>query len=510
MHSPSLLRIAEIAGSFIQNFDMVGQASLSPATLQGLTDRVCLTPSLPGGLPSTQLTHVNLRGCSAVTTRSLHHLLIRSPCLERLCVKGLNAVTNTTCDILAVYCPRLRAFDASRCGNMDGGGLRALATAALERGEHLPLTELRVSGLKYVSNDLMGVLGRAAPHLEVLDMSCCHGLHNNGLRAFVACSDADVADRDVKTVRLTSREAGYDPTDPTKHWRRVTRLRHLVLSSCGGLTDGACKHLAHAVPHLEFLELAGIGPALRDEGVVHLLKTTPLIRRLDLEDASSISDTVLATLTPEVRERRSKREPEPEPGAALEHLCLSHVANVSDDALSRLIQRCTHLRVLEADNTRMSGRVLQEFVRAVRRRGAVDAVLAAGDNRNVGESAVREVAGSTRPRLGWRAHDARRLGFLDARDNEGLGGVGQDECDPLRVVVKTFYSWQTVDAVRAARKKRAKAGARRAPSWEDPDGEGAGVGASRTRWWSPSGRRSPVADMPTLLDARDGEACIIM
>jgi len=173
------------------------------------------------------------------------------------------------------------------------------------------------------------------------------------------------------------------------------------------------------------------------------------------------------------------------------------------------------LSVLEADNTRMSGTVLKEFVRLSRKRKMVDTVVVAVDCRDVGESVVKELTTSTRPRKGWRSYEARKLGYVDARDKEDLR-VGRDECDERRVVLKSFYSWQTVDAVRAAREKRKKAGKRRNDngsheSMSDSDDRLSSSG--RARWWSPgSGRRSSGTTSPTLLDAanNDRDQCRIM
>lgn len=50
------------------------------------------------------------------------------------------------------------------------------------------------------------------------------------------------------------------------------------------------------MPRLELLELAGIGTAMKDEGLVRLLGTKPLSRKLDLEDNEEITDAVLSAL----------------------------------------------------------------------------------------------------------------------------------------------------------------------------------------------------------------------
>ncbi|KAI0652456.1 hypothetical protein C8Q79DRAFT_896671 [Trametes meyenii] len=518
-----LARLSKGAGGFVKQLQMGGMAPLSAGQLTDVTEGLCVEVAPPGILPHTRVTTIDLQGCTSLSSRSLHHLLIRSPELETLSVRGLSAVTNTTCTILSTYCPKLVTLDMSRCHNVDGDGIRSLASSTLLRGEVLHLKVLRLGGLKRVTDEMMQRLGKAAPDLEVLDLSYARHLHNSAIDAFVSLTEGEA--KEVESVQLTAREAGRDPTDPAKYWKRVTRLRHLALSSCIMLTDHACTHLAFAVPKLEFLELSGIGADIRDAGLVHLLDTTPYIRRLDLGDASEITDAVLAALTPQETlppppsPSRALPLPPPQTGHALEQLVISYAGNVTNEALLQLIRRCPRLRVLEADNTRMNSLVVREFVQLARQRQHADPALCAIDCRAVGEHAVRDVVPHTRPRLGWRGWEARRLAFLDARDGEALGGAGQDqdECDPRRVVLKTFYSWQTVDAVRAAREKRRRAGRRSdngsaSSGGGAADGDGAGYAhVGRTRWWSPSGRRSG-AGSPLLLEGtgegRDG--CTIM
>ncbi|KAI0778773.1 hypothetical protein BD413DRAFT_511639 [Trametes elegans] len=515
---PSVLaRICRDAGGFVKQIQLSGMATLSSDLLTAMTDGLCTDPVSPGDLPYTRVTTINLQGCTSLSTASLHRLLIRSPALETLCVKGLSAVTNTTCTILATYCLWLVSLDMSRCPNLDGEGIHSLASSTLLRGDSLRLKVLRLSGLKRVTDKMMKCLGKAAPELEVLDLSYVRNVHNSSIDAFISLTEEEA--KEVESVELTAREAGRDPADPSKYWKRVTRLRHLSLSACLMLTDHACTHLAYAVPKLEFLELAAIGADMRDAGLVRLLETTPYIRRLDLEDASEITDTVLAALTPQdpvlmTPPRRNQPPPPPQTGHALEHLVISYAGNVTNEALLSLVRKCPCLRVLEADNTRMNSAVVKEFVKLSYQRQHVDPYMCAIDCRSVGEHAVRDVAHQSRPRRGWRSWDARKLAFLDARDEEGLH-IGQDECDPSRVVLKTFYSWQTVDAVRAAREKRRKAaGGRRSANGSSSsagdEDRARYMGGGRTRWWSPSGRRSG-AGSPITLDGADGrDGCTIM
>ncbi|KAG5219624.1 F-box/LRR-repeat protein [Salix suchowensis] len=118
MPTSLIKRLAETGGRFIRSVDLAGNGHVSSSALITLADRLCLDATPSSLLAYTQLTTVNLQGCSALTTRSLHHLLIRSPSLQKLVLKGLRAVTNMTLEILAVYCRRLTILDVSRCTNM--------------------------------------------------------------------------------------------------------------------------------------------------------------------------------------------------------------------------------------------------------------------------------------------------------------------------------------------------------------------------------------------------------
>jgi len=241
-----------------------------------------------------------------------------------------------------------------------------------------------------------------------------------------------------------------------------------------------------------------------------LLNTIPFIRKLDLEEKYKIKDKVIAGLTPgSVADTGSPElcDP-PEPGHALAHLSVSYAVNVSDDAFLSLIRNCPHLSVLEADNTRISGSVLKEFVRLSRKRKMVDPVAVVIDCRGIGESLIKELSGSTRPRNGWRSYEARKLGYVDGRDKEDLK-VGRDECDEKRVVLKSFYSWQTVDAVRAAREKRRKA-KRVANASGGSTSDSDDLLSGRGRWWS-SGRRSSGNTSPTAVETNnDRDQCRLM
>lgn len=493
----------------MRSLNLRGWTHLDPVTLRSLIHSLSITlvldvspnarkapdsMTLPS-FPPTNLTHVSLRTCTSLTTHSLHHVLLRAPCLRTVDLRGLSAVTNTTCGVLAAYCPKLEVADLGRCANMDGEGVQYLvgsgilarswtseecsvpitsqADVAMEQSDCSTsrLRVLRASGLKRLNEEVLSALGKGAPSLEVLDLSGARDLTDEAIEAFVMWDEVWDLPSDAsgqRKVELSVREMGLDPSiDVGPCFKRTTRLRHLNLSSCILLTDLACTHLAHCVPQLEFLELAGIGPELKDEGLVRLLATTPLLRRLDLEDASDITDVVLDVLMsspPSEVIVRGVRDQPPPYGHNLTHLILSYAHNVTSGALLAFVRTCQYLTVLECDNTRISGAVLKEFVRLAKQRHLHGAEIVAVDCRAITEALVNDLAssGRTRARKGFRHYEARLLGFVDGRDGEDLGAAGVvgrmdvDDCDDTRVAIKSFWSWQAVDVIRQAREKRRK------------------------------------------------------
>jgi len=97
---------------------------------------------------------------------------------------------------------------------------------------------------------------------------------------------------------------------------------------------------------------------------------------------------------------------------------------------------------------------------------------------------------------------------LDGRDGENLK-VGQDECDEKRVVIKSFYGWQTVDAVRHVRERKKKANKKSQSTSEQLSEPEDGVKLlGRMKWWMSTSRTSSGNSTPGEDSDRDG--CVVM
>ncbi|KAG8760214.1 hypothetical protein FRC14_003645 [Serendipita sp. 396] len=308
--APSLvMKIAQGAGAFVHTLNLQGHTYLKPSSLVAISSSLSL--SVEQASPVTQLTTINLVGCATLTNHSLHFLLLRSPNVRNLYLHGLDCVTSATLsDILGPRCPRLVVLDIRRCHHVSASGLSSFAvqchTRALAERTPCPLKVLKIAGVKGTDVEVMRNVGRAFPRLQVLDASYCRDLTDECFSAFVewpttttitgeSSAGTEMAGDTGSTlfgkfVELSSREAGLDPGDPSRHLRRITSLRHLNVSGCRHISDKACSNLAYCVPRLEFLEMAAVGGEVKDEGLVRLFRTTKLIKRIDLEDASEITD----------------------------------------------------------------------------------------------------------------------------------------------------------------------------------------------------------------------------
>ena len=491
------------------------------------------------------ITHLNLSRCLSIDAEGLRSYFAAAMDrgetlrLKDLRVSGLRKVNDDVMEKMGRTCPELEVLDLSYAKDLHNSAVDAFVKWPEDWGvDSPPASPFSPSS----SSPTMGY-----PFPSPSSWPSLASFPSSFLSAF---EERERRDRGLdpalkwnhhqESILLTSKEAGRDRGDPTKYRRRITQLRHINFSCCTLLTDIAASHLAHAVPRLEFFEMGGIGGEVREEGLIRLFETTPWIRKIDLEDAGDVGDALIEVLTPgpssedAVSSVLSVLEdgPAPQPGHALEDLIISHAIGVNNDALLALVRRCTGLRVLEADGTRISPGTVKEFVKLSRERGMLDARLVAIDCRSVGDGATKEISSLIRPRMGWRAYGARKLGYLDSRDDEyadiaaevGGGDSGRrnaesvmDECDPERVVVKTFYTWQVVDQVKAAREKRAKtnraAGKGRDRTSDDLSVGVGGGGGGAGPGWGPGmgGGRSLRFVGPGIPESRlDRQGCVLM
>ena len=489
MAEEAMVHIAKAVGPFVRCLDLHGLAGLRSSVLVALSKAQRPRPladwelgsSTYGPFATCPLEELDLRGCRQITTSALNTVLSQSPNLKVCKLASLPCVDNTTLCVLAATATHLESLDISRCENVDGEGIRAifaiqesetnLSAVSKERNVGSRFRELRASKVSGFDSATLAQLGRHWPNIEILDLSYCSDVNDAAIAALVS-SEGDVVSEKGSFVTLTPRQAGCQQDEEVVR-RSFPHLKKLNLSSCRALTDRACISLSHAVPMLEVLELANIGPALKDPGLVKLFATTPQLQKLDLERATQITDAVLTALTPPeshaeafglavpdrdtlmhgirprgsllhmARRSASRRRQAnqsattaqedappsydeeavaaliPATGTHLTHLILSSANHLTAEAILLLINRCPFLVHLEVDDTHADNEVATQFVQLAHYRKVRNAYLSLVDCRSFTRDAYSSLShgdaadGGVRPRRGSRGYAFRQFSYDD-------------------------------------------------------------------------------------------------
>ena len=225
-----------------------------------------------------------------------------------------------------------------------------------------------------------------------------------------------------------------------------TRIRHLRLTHCTRLTDAACTNLLGKLPCLEMLELASIGSSLRDGGVVNLLEEcSRTLQKVDLEDATNLSDRTITALLPGRHHTGGIA-----PSSPLQHVNLTNMPELTEPALIRLIRAAPRLQTLECSSSpQVSDAFVKAFLLHAKRNRAVGAELGVVDCRGITPAAfgppaiigrdVVSVLGNVRPRRGVADWNNRIFEYVDGRGGSAVGsGRGKAkaalaECDERKV-----------------------------------------------------------------------------
>ncbi|KAK2070180.1 hypothetical protein P8C59_004697 [Phyllachora maydis] len=317
----SLAKIIVAAGPFVKDLNLRGCVQVEHYKRAEVVVKAC-----------RNLINATLEGCRNFQRSTLHSLLRSNEKLAVLNLTGLAAVTNTTCKIIAQSCPQLELFNVSWCKHMDARGIKTVL-------EGCPaLRDLRAGEIKGFDDHQVAQAIFKKTSLERLVLAGCEELDDAAFRIMMHGTNPEL---DVLTDR---------PLVPCR------RLKHLDLSRCHRLTAHGVTALGHFVPDLEGLQLSGV-TALTDAALEPILATTPRLTHLELEDLGDLTDTLL-------KEHLAKAPCAPH----LEHLSISSCENLSDVGMVPVIRRCTSLRSIDMDNTRISDLVLTEAAAMVRDR----------------------------------------------------------------------------------------------------------------------------------------------
>lgn len=412
--TPSLLRMASIAGPFLRHLNLRGLQSLNSNDLLTITESCSVYVHT---YRQTRLRSVDLSGCKNVGGKALRAILAASPLLQSVCLRGLSSVDSTHLATLFGTALCLRELDVGRCKRLCANALIPPDSSTAST----TLRSLKACRVQKMTDDVFHTICTTYKNLVALDVAETPLLSD---RAFAkVCSDANTN--------------GY-----TLSWQCLN------LSNCLLLSDSVFDHLSGLLPDLRILEAANLDSNARDAGLVKLLQSTPSIERLDLEGASYVTDRVIAALTPPLHRSEGWT------GQYLEHLVISYAVQVTDAALLRLIKQCPNLRVLEADNTRITDSVVKHFVQTMRARQHSGAELCIVDCSGLSRQTTGESLQGTRTRrgvAGWEWSQQQYLSELPPvgrLPRSNLFNQPHDEFDASQVVVHRFVPAYLFDLYR--------------------------------------------------------------
>ncbi|CAJ2506149.1 Uu.00g002790.m01.CDS01 [Anthostomella pinea] len=427
----SLAKIIVSAGPFIKDLNIRGCLQIEHYQRAEVVVKAC-----------KNLMNATLEGCRNFQRSTLHNLIRTNDKLANLNLTSMTAVTNSTCKIISQHCPQLESLNVSWCKHMDARGIKMVVRACPK------LRDLRAGEVRGFDN------------LDVAQAI----FETNNLERLVLCGCVEVTDESFSTmIHGKNPEVDILTDRPIVSSRR---LKHLDLSRCSQLTNEGVKIMAHLVPELQGLQLSGCS-SLTDSALEPILASTPRLTHLELEDLSELTNDILS-------EHLAKAPCAPK----LEHLSVSYCENLSDTGMLPVIKKCTSLKSVDMDNTRIGDLVLAEAAAMVRSRAArtstrgcrlrVGLKLVVYDCQMVTWTGIREV-------LSWNAEIRQPSGGHPSFPTEVIG-------------LKCFYGWQqTVEqhTQRVLRGDFAAAG-RLERKWADymqaiEEAGAAGAGRSRRR-----------------------------
>ncbi|KAA8912768.1 hypothetical protein FN846DRAFT_897474 [Sphaerosporella brunnea] len=313
-----LARLIVASGNFVRHLNLRGCVQLHKDWRLETVANAC-----------RNLLSASLEGCT-FDRPIIHFIIMRNPQLVDINLSGLQAVTNSTCRMLAHSCPHIESLNVSFCTNMDGRGLRRVVEACKN------LRELRACELQISEAPLMQALFKANT-VERLQFGESVGITDEHIRLLVEGAEPEIdpfTDRNAAPAR---------------------KLVHLDLRKCTLLTDNALRYLSGNVPNLEKLELGAV-VSLTDAGLAQLLPTVPRLSELDIEECLELTNTTLFNIAKS-------------PAASkLQDLHVSYCENMGDSGMIEVLRKCDSLWNLEVDNTQISDFTLLEATRVLRER----------------------------------------------------------------------------------------------------------------------------------------------
>ncbi|KAL5225702.1 hypothetical protein ABZP36_012341 [Zizania latifolia] len=304
LQAVNIKNCAYVGDQGVSSLVCAATASLAKVRLQGLgiTD----TSLAVIGYYGKAITDLTLARLPAVGERGFW-VMANALGLQKLrcmSVSSCPGVTDLALASIAKFCPSLKQFNLKKCSQVSDGRLKDFAESAKV------LESLQIEECNKVT--LMGILAfllNCSPKFKALLLVKCNGIK-------------DICSAPAQLPLCKS-------------------LRSLTIKDCPGFTDASLAVVGMICPHLENVDLSGLG-AVTDNGLLPLIKSSESgLVHVDLNGCENLTDATVSALV--------KAH-----GSSLARLGLEGCSKITDASLFVISEGCTDLAELDLSNCMVS------------------------------------------------------------------------------------------------------------------------------------------------------------
>ncbi|KAM0919126.1 hypothetical protein ACQ4PT_008509 [Festuca glaucescens] len=366
--------LAEIAAGCpaLEKLDITGCPLITDkglvAVAQGCPDLKTITIKACSGVANeglkaigrccTKLQAVTIKNCPHVGDQGVSGLICSATAsLAKVRLQGLN-ITDASLAVIGYYGKAITDLTLARLPTVGERGFWVMANAlglqklrCMSVTSCLGVTELAlVSIAKFcpslkqlylrkcsqISDVLLKDFAESAKVLESLQVEECNKITLMGILAFLLnCSPKFKALSLVKCVGIK------DICSAPVQLPVCRSLRSLTIKHCPGFTDASLAVVGMICPHLENLDLSGLG-AVTDDGLLPLIRSSESgLVNVDLNGCENLTDAAISALV--------KAH-----GSSLVHLSLESCSKITDASLFAISESCSELAELDLSNCMVS------------------------------------------------------------------------------------------------------------------------------------------------------------
>jgi len=274
------------------------------------------------------LKHLNLSGCSRISTKAMHALASSCTELESLRLRACKRIATpeaaASLTQVAKNCKNLQSLDL-RCANLEDKALISL----LNECPNLRVLDCGSTGFSSITDQVLFAIEKNCRNLEALHLMCARSISNAGVEA--------VARGCGETLEKLTLHCVFELTNVSLvHLaRHCKKLKLLNVHRCFKLSDYGIEELAKGCGNsLENLDVSAC--KISDNAIQAIAASCPHLRVLDVRSCENLTSASIIDI--------ARNCP------LLEHVDLSGCKKLDDACVFELARHCRNLRIVEFGN----------------------------------------------------------------------------------------------------------------------------------------------------------------